>query len=272
MRSRQAARRVALTIASATLATAISTDRAGAGEFSVANCQADPLNYSTRAYEDFATRGMKIRRACDPEGPGQRGLITGNVVRDGRVRRGAVSMATISAPVGTRFTAFRWAGTARRRDCRYALQLYAEGPDIGTVSMKNVRANERCPRPAGAQIAGFRSRKFNIMGATRIVQRVICVGGDGRKTCSARGANYLRTYEAEVRIADVTAPSAGVIGDTPLGRGEWVSGTQPLNYDASDNVGVRAATRSFQVKPVARINAMRICYARTYLRRSRSVP
>ena len=184
---------------------------------------------------------MKIRRACDPEGPGLRGLITSNVVRRGRVPRGSVAMATISAPAGTRFTSFRWAGTARRRDCRYALQLYAEAPDIDPVAIKNVRANRRCPRPARAQTAGYRSRTFNVMGATRIVQRVICVGGDGRKSCSARGRNYLRTYEAEVRIADVLAPSASVLGDTPLGRGEWVGGTQPLNYDASDNVGVRAA-------------------------------
>ena len=158
-----------------------------AGEFSVANCQADPLNYSTRAFEDFATRGMKIKRACDPEGPGLRGLITSNVVRRGRVPRGAVALAAISAPAGTRFTSFRWAGSARRRDCRYALQLFAIGPDIPPISMKNVRANQACPRPRGAQAAGFRSRTFNVMGATRIVQRVICMGGAGRKSCSAHG-------------------------------------------------------------------------------------
>src|SRR5207245_1923638 len=29
--------------------------------------------------------------------------------------------------------------------------------------------------------------------------------------------------------------------DTPLANGAWVSGDQPLNYDAEDNVGVRAA-------------------------------
>jgi hypothetical protein len=216
-------------------------DGAVAGEYTVATCQADPLNFSTRAFDDFATRGMKIKRACDPEGPGLRGLVTSNVVRGARVPRGAVAMATISAPAGTRFTSFRWAGTARRRDCRYALQLYAEGPDIQPVAIKNVRANRRCPRPAQAQAAGYRSRTFNVMGATRVVQRVICVGGDGRKSCSARGSNYLRTYEAEVRIADVLAPSASVLADTPLGRGEWVAGTQALNYDANDNVGVRLA-------------------------------
>ena len=241
MRSRATARRCALTSALIVVLIATATDGAVAGEYSVANCQADPLSFSTRAFDDFATRGMKIRRACDPEGPGLRGLITSNVVRRGRVQRGSLAMATISAPAGTRFTSFRWAGTARRRDCRYALQLYAEAPDIDPVPIKNVRANRRCPRPARAQLAGYRSRTFNVMGATRIVQRVICVGGNGRKSCSARGRNFLRTYEAEVRIADVLAPSASILADTPLGGGAWVGGTQPLNYDANDNVGVRMA-------------------------------
>jgi hypothetical protein len=241
MRSRPTAQRCFLASACVAGLMALSAEGAAAGEFAVANCQADPLNFSTRAFDDFATRGMKIRRACDPEGPGLRGLITSNVVRSGRVQRGAVAMATISAPMGTRFTSFRWAGTARRRDCRYALQLYAEAPDIDPIAIKNVRANQRCPRPRRAQAAGYRSRTFNVTGATRIVQRVICVGGHGRKSCSARASNYLRTYEAEVGIADVLAPSAALIADTPLARGEWVRGSQPLNYDASDNVGVRIA-------------------------------
>ncbi|MBA2634362.1 MAG: hypothetical protein H0U86_15415, partial [Chloroflexi bacterium] len=241
MRSRLTAHRFALAGACVASVIALSPASAAAGEFAVANCQADPINFSTRAFDDFATRGMTIRRACDPEGPGLRGLITSNVVRGGRVQRGAVAMATISAPTGTRFTSFRWAGTARRRDCRYALQLYAEAPDIQPIAIKNVRANQRCPRAARAQQAGYRSRTFTVTGATRIVQRVICVGGHGRKSCSARGSNYLRTYEAEVGIADVLAPTATIVGDTPLARGEWVRGTQPLNYDASDNVGVRMA-------------------------------
>jgi hypothetical protein len=176
MRGRSTARRGALASALVAALMAASTDGAVAGEYSVANCQADPLNFSTRAFEDFAHRGMRIRRACDPEGPGLRGLITGNVVRGGRVPRGSVALARIKAPPGTRFTSFRWAGTARRRDCRYALQLYADAPDIDRIPMKNVRANRRCPRPAGAQRAGFESRTFNVMGADEIVQRAICVG------------------------------------------------------------------------------------------------
>ena len=223
------------------LVAALSAGVAAAGEYKVASCQADRANFSTTAFNDFATRGMTIRRACNPDGPGIRGLVTANATRRGTVPRGSVAMVAISAPSGTRFTTLRWAGSARRRDCRYALQLYADGPDIEPVPIKNVRANQHCPRQKRAQAAGYRSRTFNVTGATRIVQRVICKGGDGGKSCSARGLNYIRTYQAEVGVVDQQPPAATIAADTPLASGAWVSGTQPLNYDAEDNVGVEAA-------------------------------
>src|SRR4051794_36973011 len=223
------------------LLTVLVTSTASAGQFTVASCQADRTNFSTTAFNDFATRGMTIRRACNPEGPGIRGLVTGNATRRGRVPRGSVAMVAIAAPSGTQFTTFRWAGTARRRDCRYALQLYAEGPSIKPIALKNVRANRHCPKPTRAQAAGYRSRTFNVNGSTRIVQRVICVGGDGHRSCSARGANYIRTYQAAVGIADGQPPSAAIAADTALANGAWVAGNQRLNYAAEDNVGVRLA-------------------------------
>jgi hypothetical protein len=33
----------------------------------------------------------------------------------------------------------------RRRDCRFALQLYADAPDTKPIVIKNVRANQHCP-------------------------------------------------------------------------------------------------------------------------------
>lgn len=237
----QTVRRGAMAIALVVLALAATAGRAAAGEFRVASCQADQFNFSTSAFDDFATRGMNIRHACNPDGPGLRGLVTANSISRGVLPRGSVAMVAISAPPGTRFTTFRWAGSARRRDCRYALQLYADAPDIQPIAIKNVRANEHCPRPRRAQGAGYRSRTFNVAGATQIVQRVICEGGGGSKSCSARGSNYIRTYQAEVGIADEQPPAAAISADTPLAGGDWVSGTQPLNYDASDNVGVRMA-------------------------------
>ena len=192
----------------------------------------------------FATRGMMIRRACDPEGTGTRGpdhrqrrppratVERGAVAHgdDDRARRNAVH----ELPLGR---------TARRdRDCRYALQLYAEAPDgIKPIAIKNVRANRGCPRRGRAPAGRPPSRTFNVTGATRIVQRVICVGGTQKRMLGARR----RTSSARTRPRSGSrtslAPTASVLADTPLARGEWVGGTQPLNYDASDNVGVRQA-------------------------------
>ena len=110
-----------------------------------------------------------------------------------------IALVTINAPPGTQMQTFRWAGTMRRRDCRFALQLWADAPDIGTaIPIKNVRANRRCPTPGRAQAAGIRLQKYDVPGATRIVQRVVCVGAGKRKWCSGRGLNFMRTYQAYV--------------------------------------------------------------------------
>jgi hypothetical protein len=228
-------------VAGVLVAVAMSAEaQAQAPTYRVANCQADKQGYNTRAFESFATRGMKIRRACDTTIKGINGLVTGNVVRRGKkVERGALSQVTMTAPPGTQFVQFNWGGSAERSDCRYALQLWAEGPDGTKVSsIKHKRANRECPRRRHRQLAGFAVKSYPISGATRIVQRVLCVGRNG-SACSASRENFINTTYAEVIVADVAPPAASIIPDTPLARGEWVSGTQPLNYDASDNVGVQ---------------------------------
>lgn len=212
-----------------------------AGQLAVATCQSDHLRFSSTAFGDFATRGMTTTRACDPDGPGMRGLITGNVVQSRSVPRGATSIATIAAPAGTTFTRFRWAGSTLRSDCRYTLQLYADAPRAKATVIANVRANQSCAKGNAAQSARYSARTINITGATRIVQRVLCVGAPGHAACSARSANFVRTSLAGVGIADNQAPTATIIPDTPLAVGSWVSGNQPLDYDAQDNVGVRTA-------------------------------
>ena len=60
MRSNRTALRCGLTAAGIAVLVATTTDSAAAGEFSVANCQADPLNFSTRAFDDFATRNPAL--------------------------------------------------------------------------------------------------------------------------------------------------------------------------------------------------------------------
>jgi hypothetical protein len=211
-----------------------------AGVFQVANCDADKLNYSTRAFTHFATRRMMIKRACNPVGPGLRGLITANVVHDGRIKRGSFARVVFNAPPGTRITRFDWGGSARRRDCRYALQMWASAPEYESFSLMNVKANSRCASAGRAQSAYF-VKNFDVPRATTIVQRVLCKGKGGRPWCSARGRNYIRTRSATVQLVDDLAPTVEILQDTPLASGAWVSGTQPLNYTASDNVGVQLA-------------------------------
>ena len=215
---------------------------AAASEFAINACQADRANYSTQAFDDFATRGMMWKRACDPEGPGLRGLVTSNVPRAGRVPRGSRSYFVMNAPEGTRFARFTWSGQARRRDCRYALQLWASRPDGAPTPIKNVRANSRCPRRGYAQAAGWpRPHTYDIAGATKIVQRIVCVGEKKEPHCSSRGLNYIRTFKAQATVVDVSPPAVSVLQDNPFTQGEWVRGRQTVNYVASDNVGVKLA-------------------------------
>jgi hypothetical protein len=239
-RSRRPQQRALLLVFTALACVLAGGPQAVAGEFTINACQADRGNYSTRAFDDFATRGMLWKRACNPEGPGLRGLVTANVVRAGRVARGARSYFVLRAPEGTRFARLSWSGQARRRDCRYALQVWASRPDGPPVPIKNVRANRHCPRPGRAQGAGWpRAHSYDIAGATSLVQRVICVGADRKPYCSSRGLNYIRTFKAQATVVDVSPPVVSIVQDNPFTRGEWVRGAQRVVYDAADNTGVR---------------------------------
>src|SRR4051794_26007975 len=182
---------------------------AAAGEYTIQACQADDAGYVSSAFQDFATRGMKWRRACNPLGPGLRGLVSANVPGTGKVARGAQSGFVLDAPPGTTFSRLRWSGHAQRRDCRYALQFFAERPEGSPVSIKNVRANRNCPRPDFAQASAARLRAYDLGGATRIVQRVVCQAPPGA-TCSARGQNFIITFAAEATVVDGTPPSVAV--------------------------------------------------------------
>ncbi len=186
---------------------------------------------------------MRWRRACNPLGPGLRGLVTANAVTGSRVAHGAQSAFVLNAPPGTAFSRLRWSGHAQRRDCRYALQMYAVRPDGSDATIKNVRANRNCPKPEGAQASSWpRPRAYDLGGATKIVQRVVCVGASSGQFCSGRGLNYIQTFTAEATVVDSSGPSVNIVADTPLARGDWVRGKQGLNYEASDNVGVKSAS------------------------------
>jgi hypothetical protein len=228
---------LAAILATAALAGAPASARAG--EYTIASCQADGA-FSSGAFEDFATRGMKWRRACNPLGPGLRGLVTANVAGEGHVAVGSQSAFVLEAPPQTTLSRLRWSGYAHRRDCRYALQLYAVRPDGSSTAVKDVKANHGCPRPDEAQASSYpRPRSYELGGASRIVQRVICVGAPQASFCSAKGQNYLETFTAEATVVDETPPSVSVSSGGPLVAGEWAAGGQGVGYEAADNTGVK---------------------------------
>lgn len=230
-----------LVLAIASVAAMAVPPPATAGEFTITACQADAGEFASTAFENFATRGMRWRRACNPLGPGLRGLVTSNVVQQSHVDAGAQSAFVLNAPPGTAFSTLRWSGYAQRSDCRYSLQMYAVRPDGSDATIKNVRANRHCPSTASQASSWPRPRAYDLGGATKIVQRVVCIGAALGQFCSARRPNYMQTFTAEARVVDNSGPSVTIVPDTPLARGEWVRGKQGLDYEASDNVGVKSA-------------------------------
>jgi hypothetical protein len=219
---------------------------ASAGVFQVANCDDDKLTRSVSAFTHFATRRMMIKKACGLVGKEPRGLIVANVVHDGLIKRGSLARVEFTAPPGTRITKFLWAGGPRRRDCRYAMLLFAEAPGLGYKPLYNLKANRRCASAGRAQAAKVKDTfNFPWPGVTRIVQQVMCKGTRERPWCSGRQLNYLRTKSATFDVVDDIAPTVEILQDTPLATGAWVRGTQPLNYTASDNIGVQLARAYF---------------------------
>jgi hypothetical protein len=226
-----------------------------AGTYTVNACAAERFGFSTQAFIDFGspalgipTSGMYMRRACAPTDAAPFGLVAGNVVRSGRVSRGHQAGFVMDAPPGTRgFLELKWSGRARRRDCRYAIQMYALGPDGSLVKkIRNWRANSNCAKADNraqiAQVGGIRRPvPFALPGATRIVQRTVCVGGSRKRFCSARSINRIQTFWAEATIADDSPPAVAIVQDNPFSQGAWVNGTQSVSYTASDNVGVKLA-------------------------------
>jgi hypothetical protein len=224
---------------------------AAAGTYTVNACVAERFGFSTQAFVDFPalgipTGGMYMRRACAPTDAAPFGLVAGNVVRSGRVKAGHQAGFVLDAPPGTSFLELKWSGKARRRDCRYAIQMYAVGPDGSLVKkIRNWRANRNCGKTDRgytqvSQVGGIRRPvPFAMPGATRIVQRTVCVGGSRKRFCSARSINRIQTFWAEATIADNSPPTVAVVQDNPFTQGGWVNGNQSVTYTVSDNVGVK---------------------------------
>src|SRR4051795_2013048 len=86
------------------------------GQFEVANCQSDRVSFSTSALVPYASVGMRWRQACNTAGPGRRGYILSNKIRNGKVPYASYSAMVMDAPPGTQFQKLTWGGFSFRSD------------------------------------------------------------------------------------------------------------------------------------------------------------
>lgn len=218
------------------------------GTYAVANCWSDRHGRSVSAFtHQFVKGAMRVTTDCSPTGSGLRGVVVQNRPLESnkkgptRVKANSVAQVSIEAPAGTEMLEFTWDARLRRVDCRYALQAWADIPGSRPITLVNAQANRNCARLGRAQIAQATEKKRSIRGATAIRQRIKCVGTAKQKWCSRRGGNFIRTLRAVVLLKDVQAPVVQIFGNTSLAGGAWVRGDQPLDYTASDNIGVESA-------------------------------
>ena len=183
----------------------------------MSTCNAAPT-FATRAFGDFATRGMRVRRACNPEGPGTRGADRERETTR-PVKPRARSILALAAPAGAHFKRYSWSGETKRSDCGYSMLSYATGAGIKPVSVATRRKRnrlpfKRCPRRGRVQASGNPKPTTHVVGddirgPDRIVHRVDC---QSRTGCSASSVNWVRIYKASVTVSDRTPPSVAITG------------------------------------------------------------
>jgi hypothetical protein len=235
---------------------------AAAGTYDVSACRAaatapgqpapsDAFSAFTQLPAPFSipTSGMTMERGCVERGGRVGGLIAGNSLDGGaRVRRGRQAGFYLDAPPQTTITHLWWSGKIWRRDCRYSAQVYGlDGGGRPVRSVENRQAYRDCPR------VDRRTNKVLLAvrkvgqpdvpasfpmppGVTRIVQRVVCVGGPNG-FCTNRSLNRIVTWYARATIDDPHPPTASIVQDNAFTQGAWTNGTQSVGYTANDPYG-----------------------------------
>ena len=214
--------------------------RAEAGEFTIDACQADAGNFASGAFENFATRGMRWRRACNPLGPGLRGLVTANVTR-GRPRgqRSAIGLRPRRAPghlvlaaalVGSRASArLPLRAAALRRARRRHPGRDQERPRQPPLPRRRARAGLELAPAAHYELA---ARPGSSSGSSASAP-------PRSQYCSAPWPQLLRDLHRRSDGRPTHRRRRSRSSGRAAGTGRMGERDQSLGYEASDNVGVK---------------------------------
>lgn len=188
-------------------------------------------------------RGMIVRADCRRAGKGQEGFVTrpAQTGRRERVPNKALAFAMFEAPPGTTIRRVTWGGVADRDTCDWLAQIRVMGADARNANklLFGTKRNSPCnQRARGARPDRLKTRnvaddgRYNVPGANRIVQRVLCTRKGGCPI-GADAKAYVLTQYMEVELSDVEKPSElGVTGGSLFGR--WVRDEGTVTFTASD--------------------------------------
>ena len=158
--------------------------------------------------------GWSSARGADPNWVRSLAVWGSETSRDaGRSSAERMPSLTIDAPPGTTFASYQWTGRPERKDCRYAMQIWAELPDGKKRYLRTWRANRKCKAKRDCQdrVRSSGSRERGVRDPWRVTDRAArrsAVGGGG-SGCSGGSGNRLWTNTATAEFEDGQPPAVG---------------------------------------------------------------
>jgi hypothetical protein len=236
----------AITVALVFIAFAVLPHRALAGGYDVYSCNATVAGGANHSWGPLADSGMTAYTDC----PSGQGLVARSVY-DGSAStflQGAYMI--FDAPEGNSIDAISFELGMRRPDCNWGVDMVAGNRDLGGNIIFGLPAGQACDSqfqtPDDNTFIG--TRWSYAVGGPRVRIEARC----GAASCTRNGVAGIHLRNVDVRVHDDVAPVlSGGRGALWASNG-WLSGTQPLGFDASDTAGIQMATVSIDGREIAR--------------------
>jgi hypothetical protein len=236
----------AITVALIFIAFAVLPYRALAGGYDVYSCNATVAGGANHSWGPLADSGMTAYTDC----PSGQGLVARSVY-DGSAStflQGAYMI--FDAPEGNSIDAISFELGMRRPDCNWGVDMVAGNRDLGGNIIFGLPAGQACDSqfqtPDDNTFIG--TRWSYAVGGPRVRVEARC----GAASCTRNGVAGIHVRNVDVRVRDDVAPVLSGGRGALWASSGWLSGMQPLGFDASDSAGIQMATVSIDGREIAR--------------------
>ena len=203
-----------------------------AGGYDVISCNQTVAGGANHSWGAAADGGMTAYTDC----PAGQGIVARNVY-DGSAStflQGAYMIA--DAPEGNSIDSVSFEVGMRRPDCSWGVELVGGNRDLAGSVLFGLPAGQNCDSQFQTDENTFLGGRYSYgVGAPRVRIEARCGAG----SCTRNGVASIHLRNVDVRVRDDTPPSLS------RGRGalwtsdQWLSGTQPVGFDANDGAGVQ---------------------------------